>query len=100
MQICYRDTMLDAAQTDWIEWQAGYACGAFLMPASALRQLIRSYMERHGLFGLVGERDPHGQDLIDIVKSGFEVSGDAARIRLLKLGILGPTSAGPSLFSL
>ncbi|MGY4372550.1 hypothetical protein ACVWZ3_000189 [Bradyrhizobium sp. i1.3.6] len=25
MQICYRDTMLDAVQTDWMEWQAGYA---------------------------------------------------------------------------
>jgi hypothetical protein len=23
MQICYRDTMLDAVQTDWMEWQAG-----------------------------------------------------------------------------
>ncbi|GMO93629.1 ImmA/IrrE family metallo-endopeptidase [Bradyrhizobium sp. TM239] len=100
MQICYRDTMLDAVQTDWMEWQAGYACGAFLMPATALRQLIRSYLERHGLFGVVGERDPHGQDLIEIVKGGFEVSGDAARIRLIKLGILGPTGAGPSLFNL
>lgn len=100
MQICYRDTMLDAVQTDWMEWQAGYACGAFLMPASALRQLIRSYMERHGLFGVIGERDSHGQALIEIVKGGFEVSGDAARIRLIKLGILGPTSAGPSLFSM
>ncbi len=25
--ICKRDSMLDAAQTDWMEWQAGYVCG-------------------------------------------------------------------------
>ncbi|MET4349249.1 ImmA/IrrE family metallo-endopeptidase [Bradyrhizobium sp. RT9a] len=100
MQICYRDTMLDAVQTDWMEWQAGYACGAFLMPASALRRLVRPYIEKHGLFGVVGERDSHGHALIELVKDGFEVSADAARIRLIKLGILGPTGAGPSLFSI
>ena len=32
MQICYRDNILDAAQTDWMEWQAGYVCGALLCP--------------------------------------------------------------------
>jgi hypothetical protein len=30
--ICKRDTMIDAKQTDWMEWQAGYICGAILMP--------------------------------------------------------------------
>ena len=37
MQICYRDNILDAAQTDWMEWQAGYVCGALLMPPSSRR---------------------------------------------------------------
>lgn len=99
MQICYRDTMLDAAQSDWMEWQAGYACGAFLMPASALRHKIRPYIEQHGLFGITGEGDLHGRQLIEIVRAGFDVSADAARIRLIKLGIIGPVGAGPSLFS-
>jgi Zn-dependent peptidase ImmA (M78 family) len=100
MQICYRDTMLDAAQADWMEWQAGYACGAFLMPASRLRQLVRPYLEKHGVFGVVGEHDLHGHAVIEMVQGAFEVSIDAARIRLIKLGILGPKGAGPSLFSI
>src|SRR6266487_1757542 len=29
--ICKRNTMLDAPQSDWMEWQAGYICGALLM---------------------------------------------------------------------
>lgn len=98
MQICYRDKILDAAQSDWMEWQAGYACGALLMPASRVRRLAGDYLDSHGLFGAIGERDSHGAALIEAVKTGFDVSADAARIRLLKLGILGAASAGPSLF--
>lgn len=100
MQICYRDNILDAAQTDWMEWQAGYVCGALLMPASQVRELARAYLESHGLFGVVGQRDSHGLALIESARTGFEVSADAARIRLLKLGILGAASAGPSLFDI
>jgi hypothetical protein len=99
MQICYRDNILDAAQTDWMEWQAGYVCGALLMPASKVRELAGAYLESHGLFGVVGQRDSHGLALIESARTGFEVSADAARIRLLKLGILGTASAGPSLSS-
>ena len=98
MQICYRDKILDASQSDWMEWQAGYVCGALLMPATRLRQLITGYLEFHGLFGVVGERDSHGAALIELVRAAFEVSADAARIRLLKLNILGAVGAGPSLF--
>ena len=100
MQICYRDNILDAAQTDWMEWQAGYVCGALLMPASQVRELAGAYLESHGLFGVVGQRDLHGLALIESARTGFEVSADAARIRLLKLGILGAASAGPSLFDI
>ena len=100
MQICYRDKILDTAQTDWMEWQAGYVCGALLMPASQVRELAGAYLESHGLFGVVGQRDLHGLALIESARTGFEVSADAARIRLLKLGILGAASAGPSLFDI
>jgi hypothetical protein len=37
-QVCKRDGIINARQSDWTEWQAGYACGALLMPAS-LNQL-------------------------------------------------------------
>ncbi|MEQ1515510.1 MAG: hypothetical protein ABL931_03370, partial [Usitatibacteraceae bacterium] len=45
IQICKRDTMVDAAQTDWMEWQAGHVCGANLMPASVIRQFLRTRHE-------------------------------------------------------
>jgi hypothetical protein len=98
-QICKRDTILDARQTDWMEWQAGYVCGALLMPVSWVRRLVGGYLESHDLYGAVGRTDSHGRALIEAVVKKFDVSADAARIRLLKLGILGESSAGPSLFS-
>jgi Voltage gated chloride channel len=65
MQICYCDNILDAAQTDWMKWQAGYVCGALLMPASKVRELAGANLESQGLFDLVGQRDSHGLALIE-----------------------------------
>jgi hypothetical protein len=98
-QICKRDSILDAAQSDWMEWQAGYVCGAILMPLTAVRRLVCDYQELHGLYGIIGASDSHGQSLIESIQSSFQVSADAARVRLTKLGILGAVGAGPSLFS-
>lgn len=98
-QICKRDTILDAAQTDWMEWQAGYVCGALLMPVSRVRRLVGEYQEAYGLFGAVGHAGAHGQALIAEMQKAFQVSVDAARVRLFKLGVLGEADAGPSLFS-
>lgn len=98
-QICKRDNILDAAQSDWMEWQAGYVCGALLMPLTPVRRLVGAYQESHGLYGVIGLNDSHGQNLIEAVQSGFQVSADAARVRLTKLGILGESGAGASLFS-
>ena len=97
-QICKRDTILDARDPDWMEWQAGYVCGAILMPAKPLRDLARRHQEAHGLYGEVGVHDSHARALIEATQKVFEVSADAARVRLLKLKVLGATSAGPSLF--
>ena len=99
-QICKRDTMLDAIQTDWMEWQAGHACGAILMPVSRLRRVVGAYQEANNLFGVIGTSSEHGQALIANVREAFQVSADAARVRLLKLNILGKASAGRSLFDL
>ena len=83
-----------------MEWQAGYVCGALLMPATRVRAIAGPYLEKHGLFGVVGHNDSHGKALIAATVAAFDVSAEAARIRLLKLGILGSSSAGPSLFSI
>jgi hypothetical protein len=46
---CTRAVILQTVQTDWIEWQAGYACGAFLMPATALAATIRDFLNLYEL---------------------------------------------------
>jgi Zn-dependent peptidase ImmA (M78 family) len=96
--ICKRDAMIDAAQTDWMEWQAGYVCGAILMPKTAVLALCRSFAERHGLYGAVSLQTPHGAALIASVMSTFQVSDEAARVRLLKLGFMTQAAATRSLF--
>ena len=98
-QLCKRSTISNAAQTDWMEWQAGYICGSLLMPASHVRSLVGPYKEKHGLFGPVGYASKHGQALISVVRTTYQVSTDAARIRLLKLNVFGEPSTDPSLFS-
>ncbi len=87
---CNRDTILTARKTDWLEWQAGYASGAYLMPRTHVRQTIRD---------LTGESPraipfPYpctaqsGRLLIDTVVARFAVSKEAARVRLLQLNYL------------
>ena len=95
---CKRETMLNAPQADWMEWQAGYACGALLMPSSRLKKLVADFQERHGLFGSIAAAGEHGQALIAEVVDRFQVSQDAARVRLSVLDYLG-AERGPSLFS-
>ncbi len=97
-QICKRDGILEASQTDWMEWQAGYACGALLMPISHVRRVVATYQEAHGLFGAARIGSVHGQAMVQNMQTQFQVSADAARIRLLKLNFLSAVDSGPSLF--
>jgi hypothetical protein len=96
---CKRDTMISAPKNDWMEWQAGYACGAVLMPISRVRGKADEYRRMNNLYGPVPATGAHGQALIDIVVTDFQVSRDAARVRLSVLGFLGATAAVDSLFS-
>jgi hypothetical protein len=96
---CRRHDMLDSRQTDWMEWQAGYVCGALLMPITYLKRVVGAYQEKHGIYGSVLERGPHGMALVREVMAAFKVSEEAAAIRLKRLGFVGNTEAAPSLFS-
>ncbi len=96
--ICKRDTMIDAKQTDWMEWQAGYVCGAILMPKTALLAACRTFAEKHSIYGAISLHTPHGTGLIACVTNAFKVSEDAARVRLLKLGLVTEAAATRSLF--
>ncbi|HEX5959408.1 MAG TPA: ImmA/IrrE family metallo-endopeptidase [Hyphomicrobiaceae bacterium] len=96
---CKRDTMLTAPAVDWREWQASFASSALLMPASYVHKTVAPLHEKHGIFGAVHQDSPQGRALIEAVAAQYRVSKDAARVRLSVLGLLGETSATPSLFS-
>jgi hypothetical protein len=83
---CHRESIATAAATDWLEWQAGYACGAFLMLASHVRQLIADYVAKRGLLFCPRDNSVHAAELRSQMVDRFFVSPDAARVRLLKLG--------------
>lgn len=97
--ICKRESMLNAPYTDWMEWQAGYVCGALLMPVSAMTELVRDYLQTAGLQAPLAGNSKHVPKLIDAVVKTFAVSREAARIRLIKLKFLSDAEAGETLFS-
>jgi hypothetical protein len=86
---CKRDNIVGASETDWMEWQAGYVCGAILIPATALIDTVQAFRQKHGLaLSNLGLNSEPGQRLIDTVAARFQTSKDAARVRLLKKRIL------------
>jgi hypothetical protein len=97
--ICKRDTVLNANQYDWMEWQAGYVSGSVLMPLTHVRQLVSEYCQPLGLHGAVYQGSQQGLALIAQVVDRFAVSEEAARIRLLKLNLLAASNTQKSLFS-
>ncbi len=92
-QVCKRDTMLEAQNSDWMEWQAGHVCGAILMPASRVRRLTREQFGEQIVNGAVGTNTQQGGAVIEAIQAAFSVSKDAARVRLLRLGILAGVAA-------
>jgi Zn-dependent peptidase ImmA (M78 family) len=74
--------------TDWMEWQAGYICGALLMPKRRMDLLAGAFVKESGVAGRILADNIDGARLIKRVTDLFDVSRDAARVRLLKLGHL------------
>jgi hypothetical protein len=97
-QACRRETILGAREVDWMEWQAGYASGAFLMPISPLRSLVQGFARSSGLVTGIVAGSERGSELVEAVVRAFAVSRDAARVRLLKTGLLLEQAQGRSLF--
>lgn len=85
--ICHRDSIIGAQNADWMEWQAGYACGAFLMPAIDVRKLVRD-AAASGPSSPPPVGSEMGEKLIGAVMHRYSVSHDAGRVRLLVLGHL------------
>ena len=95
---CKRETILGAHEVDWMEWQAGFASGAYLMPATALRTLVEDLRRRAGAKGPVSIATSLGEELIHRTQATFQVSADAARVRLIKLAYLTEEPDSPTLF--
>ena len=91
---CHRDSIVGAPERDWMEWQAGYACGGILMPVTALFDEVQRFRAENNLpYSNLSLQSEPGQNLITAVAAGFHTSRDAARVRLLKRGILTDTGS-------
>jgi hypothetical protein len=86
---CNRANIERAPESDWMEWQAGYVCGAILMPATALLETVQVFRASRRLpFSNLLVNSDAGQELIAVIASTFQTSKDAARVRLLKKDLL------------
>jgi IrrE N-terminal-like domain len=96
--ICKRDGILDAPSYDWMEWQAGYACGAFLMPKSHLLRCVAEFCSGTNIIYPIDQSSQLGYELIGLVANQFQTSKDAARVRLSQLKYLGKGQEQSQLF--
>ena len=96
--VCKRDKMVDAPVVDWLEWQACYASGAILMPKSAAMNFVEEFRRSRGVAGIITSNQETGVALISLVRTRFDVSEEAARVRLAKLGVLSYGARQPTLF--
>jgi hypothetical protein len=83
---CHRDHMHTLSTVDWMEWQAGYACGAFLIPRSHALRVVRRVRDTNTSEATPNETSVLGQGLIAEVAGAFDTSKDASRVRLIQLG--------------
>lgn len=91
---CKRDNIIGASEYDWMEWQAGYVCGAILMPHTRVKAMAKGYFESIGQHGPFASNSPAATALITRLVDAFQVSVDAARVRMLKLKILSEAGRG------
>lgn len=85
---CKRETILGASQVDWLEWQAGYISGALLMPITVFRQIAMSAIGKSGAYSPILVNTSAGRQLVSAIATNFQVSANAACVRLLQLGYL------------
>jgi len=86
-QLCYWQSLLPTLGVlDWMEWQAGYAGGAFLMPASFVRRTVSAFFRDRKEEQPIKKASASASALSERISLTFDVSGEAATVRLAKLG--------------
>lgn len=82
---CHRDTIINAQKVDWLEWQAAYGAGALLLPRTHLLgewgELLNGPSNITGMTAQVAAVTAR-------VAQHYEVSAEAAAVRLKQLGLL------------
>lgn len=97
---CKRSTILNSSKSNWLEWQASYASGALLMPITYLRKLVGEFLKEHGYYQSVLTDSPEAHFLIQQIADAFNVSWDAARVRLSQQGYLSKENYTRPLFNI
>jgi hypothetical protein len=87
---CYSRTVQVSLErlTDWMEWQAGYISTALLMPRRRVRLVTAAFAQERGAHPPLEAESLDAQALSKRLTDLFDVSREAARVRLLKLGYL------------
>ena len=85
---CHRDTIVTAPENDWMEWQAAYISGALLMPRSYLQLWACEIAMREGEKPPLRVNSELGRAASERTIRRCQVSEQAARVRLLRLGLL------------
>lgn len=82
---CHREAIINAQRTDWLEWQAAYGAGAFLLPRT---HLLGEWGElSDGLSHPTGLTTQDGTVTARVAQR-YEVSVEAAAVRLKQLRLL------------
>jgi len=71
-----------------MEWQAGYMSGALLMPRSRVKLLVEAFLKDAGAQLPLALESEDASELKQRMSVAFDVSHEAAGVRLLKLGRL------------
>lgn len=75
-------------RVDWMEWHSNYGAGALLMPLSRVKLLVEAYLAKSGgVLPFAGDSRA-AIDLTQRLSEAFDISAEAARVRLIQLGYL------------
>ena len=89
---CPRGLILQAPAEDWMEWQASYAGGALLMPLSSVTNMVRTNIPDWNGIDRIPANSPSVREIVNQMGQTFDISPDAAQVRLTKLRIIQPTT--------
>ena len=86
---CLRGEILPGnGDVDWMEWQAGYISGAILMPRSRVALCIDAFSAKREVKAPFDTESVDGRVLIQFTSQLFNVSTEAAEVRLRQLNHL------------